>query len=259
MKYRLAFCALALLLGVACRAASPEPGESTTTRGAASAPLPLEPVVISNMPEQERGGLAVVVLHGWGAPGDDLVSLAQRLAAPRSRFFVPAAPLPKGRGRAWWSLEPGERPAHAWHDQAPAEFRPHAQVTSSRQAMQRLVREIRARYQPTRVALVGFSQGGMLSLDVALAGDPPIDRVGVLSGVIIADSLAGLHAAPSPRPSFFVSHGRGDRVLPFKAGEGTARLLEKYGFQTSFQAFDGEHAIPPEIVAALKTFLYADL
>lgn len=229
----------------------------------ASSPPPsdapvLESVIVSNMSETERGGLAVVVLHGWGAPGDDLVSLARRLEGPRSRFFVPAAPLPKGpNGRAWWSLEPGQRPVHAWHDAAPPDYRPHAQVTSARRAVQRLVRDIRSRYRPERVALVGFSQGGMLSLDVALAGDPPIDRVGVLSGLIIADSLTGLHAARAPRPTFLVSHGRADSVLPFEAGESTARLLEKYGFATTFLAFDGGHTIPLEVVSALKTFLHS--
>jgi predicted esterase len=62
---------------------------------------------LSDMSEDERGGSAVVVLHGWGAPGDDLVPLAEALARPGVRFFVPAAPLPEmGGGRAWWHLDP---------------------------------------------------------------------------------------------------------------------------------------------------------
>src|SRR5437868_14079800 len=72
---------------------------------------------------QERGGTAVVVLHGWGAPGDDLVGLARMLASahPRVRFFVPAAPLPEvGGGRAWWHLDARAAPEHARDDQAPA-------------------------------------------------------------------------------------------------------------------------------------------
>ena len=56
---------------------------------------------VSDMSEDERGGSAVVVLHGWGAPGDDLVPLAEALLRPGVRFFVPAAPLPEvGGGRA---------------------------------------------------------------------------------------------------------------------------------------------------------------
>ena len=66
---------------------------------------------VSDMREDERGGSAVVVLHGWGAPGDDLVPLAEALQRPGVRFFVPAAPLPEmGGGRAWWHLDPYARP-----------------------------------------------------------------------------------------------------------------------------------------------------
>jgi phospholipase/carboxylesterase len=61
----------------------------------------LEVVSVTDMKEEERGGSAVIVLHGWGAPGDDLVPLAKRLNRPGVRFFVPAAPLPEiGGGRA---------------------------------------------------------------------------------------------------------------------------------------------------------------
>ena len=51
----------------------------------------------------------VVLLHGFGAPGDDLVGLAPYLHAPRTRFVFPAAPLELGGlygdSRAWWLLD----------------------------------------------------------------------------------------------------------------------------------------------------------
>ena len=79
---------------------------------------------VSSMRDDDRGGSAVVVLHGWGAPGDDLVPLAEALNRPGVRFFVPAAPLPEmGGGRAWWHLDPNTRPPHADTDQVPAGFR----------------------------------------------------------------------------------------------------------------------------------------
>lgn len=253
--------AFAALGAAACRSGSsdPKPASPPSATPSMTAPevLKLEPQLISSMTESERGGLAVVVLHGWGAAGDDLVPLARRLARARSRFFVPAAPLPEGpRGRAWWSLAPGERPAHAWDDRAPTDYQPVPQLTRVRQAVQRLIRDVRERYAPERVALVGFSQGAMLSLDVALASDPPIERAALLSGVLVADSLPALHAGREPRTSFFVSHGQRDQVLPFRAGEATSQLLQKYGYATTFRAFDGGHAIPPEIVSALEAFLY---
>src|SRR3954463_8789530 len=68
---------------------------------------------VGRMREDERGGAAVVLLHGWGASGNDLVGLAQSLERSGTRFFVPAAPLAEGMGRAWWHLD-ADRPAHAF-------------------------------------------------------------------------------------------------------------------------------------------------
>src|SRR2546430_11886557 len=74
----------------------------------------LSVVRVSSMRDDERGGTAVIVLHGWGAPGDDLVPIAEVLKRPGARFFVPAAPLPEmGDGRAWWPIDPHTRPTHA--------------------------------------------------------------------------------------------------------------------------------------------------
>jgi phospholipase/carboxylesterase len=211
------------------------------------------------MPETEHGGIAVVLMHGWGASGKDLVSLAQRLLRPKARFFVPAAPLPKApNGRAWWSFEPGERPAHAVSEQPPAGYQDHPQVLRSRSLIQELIRQVQSRYAPQRVVVAGFSQGGILSLDVALAANPPVDRVVVMSGVLIAESLAGLRAPSGKKPLFFFSHGKSDPVLPFQDADLASQLLRQHGFAVTLKAFEGGHQIPPEVVEAVADFIYSD-
>src|SRR5262245_45871791 len=71
--------------------------------------------------DREGGGEGplVVLLHGFGAPGDDLVPLFRQLDVPRSvRFAFPEAPIDLGElvgpayagGRAWWMIDP------AWFD-----------------------------------------------------------------------------------------------------------------------------------------------
>lgn len=207
------------------------------------------------MSEQERGGQVVVLLHGWNAPGNDLVSLARELARPGTRFLVPAAPLSEpGGGRAWWHI--GERrPAKVERDELPDHFEPNADVGRARAAVQQLLREAVQRYAPESIAVAGFSQGAQLALDVALAAEPRVDRVGVLSGALLADSLAALRAAQPPLPSVFVSHGRTDRVLPFNGGKSIERMLAARGYAVTFFPFAGGHAIPPDVVAALGAFL----
>jgi phospholipase/carboxylesterase len=217
----------------------------------------LEVVSLGDMEPGETGGAAVVLLHGWGAPGDDLVPLAEVLARPRTRFFMPAGPLAEmGGGRAWWHLDASDRPAHAWDDRLPADHRPNHQVTAARAALQALLRQIVDRHRPDSLALGGFSQGAMLSLDVALAAAPAVDRVFALSGVLLADSLPGLQAL-AVRPPVFVSHGRRDGVLDFQGGERCSQLLARHGHAVTWRPFDGGHEIPPPVVEALRAFLFA--
>jgi phospholipase/carboxylesterase len=217
----------------------------------------LEVVTTGSLKEGEPGGVAVVFLHGWGAPGDDLVSLGHALAHPRARFFFPAGPLSElGGGRAWWHLDPQDRPAHAWTDQQAAGHQPHQQVAAARAAIQELLRTIQQRHRPDTLVLGGFSQGAMLSIDVALAAAPAVDRVVALSGVMLADSLPALRAPRPRKPPVFVSHGRQDPVLPFRGGESCKELLERQGYPVTWRPFEGGHEIPAGIVEEVRHFLF---
>ena len=217
-----------------------------------------EVVYVSGMREDERGGTAVVVLHGWGAPGDDLVPVAEALQRPGVRFFVPAAPLPEvGGGRAWWHLDPDTKPPHAFTDQLPPDFRPAPAVVAARAAVQALLTTVVDRYAPATVALVGFSQGAMLSIDVALAGAPRVDRVVAMSGVLLMDSVPALTVPRSTKPRFLLSHGRQDPVVPFATGSQAKDLLEKHGFPVTWRAFDGGHDIPEAVLADADRFLFS--
>ena len=205
------------------------------------------------MRDGERGGIAVVLLHGWGAPGDDLVPLGEALARPGSRFYMPAAPLPEqGGGRAWWHLDLDRPP---WD---PAQERaPNPAVPAARQAVQAVLRTIIERQAPTALVLGGFSQGAMLALDVALAGAPAVHRVAALSGVVLPDSKAALQAsAGGTRPPVFMSHGRYDQIVPFAAGDHGRQQLEGAGFQVTWRPFPGAHEIPPEVVRELAAFIF---
>jgi phospholipase/carboxylesterase len=225
------------------------------SRAGATAPLDVE--TVTDMPESERGGTAVVLLHGWGARGDDLVPLARRLLRPRSRFFVPAGLLAKGiGGRAWWHAGAPDGPGQAWEDAIPSGYVARPEVIAARQSVQQLLRDVRARYAPDVLVVAGFSQGAMLSLDVALAADPPVDRVGVLSGALLIDSLPALRAPRDKRPRVLVAHGRSDFRLPFHGAERASELLRERGYPVTFHPFDGAHEIPPDVALALSSLIF---
>ncbi len=267
--------ALFALAGSTCACPAGEPPPASVVRavpnaaappatGAAAGSVPkvsgsslggLEVVTLGPLGPEDKGGKLVVLLHGWGARGDDLVPLAQRLARPGVRFLVPVGPLPEARGgRAWWHLD--QRPAQAVSDEPPPGHQPHRDVSAARAAVQALLRDARQRYAPESVALVGFSQGAMLALDVAIAGDPEVDRVAVLSGALLVDSLSALRAPKARRAAVFVAHGLRDPMLPFRGAERIKAILEPHGHPVTWLPFDGAHEIPDAVVAALREFVF---
>jgi phospholipase/carboxylesterase len=238
-------------------ATPPVTAPSATTPPAPAKPGGLDVIRLGPLREDEKGGTLVVLLHGWRAHGDDLVSLARRLAQPRTRFLVPAGPLLEpGGGRAWWRLDGNARPAHAWKDEVLPDHHPNPQVTAARQAVQSLLRDAEQRYAPDSIAIAGFSQGAMLALDVAIAAEPAVARVAALSGVVLADSLPALHRGQASPPAVFVSHGRQDPVLPFAGGASIETVLGPHGYRVTFAPFDGRHEIPAAVVAQLGRFLF---
>ena len=219
-------------------------------------PAALKAKLVTTMRAEERGGIVVVLLHGYGADGDDLLPLARALMRPNTRFIVPAAPLslPSG-GRAWWDIRAQDRPRYVT-DSATAAPAASAELDAARTLVQLLLRSALERYAPEQLYIAGFSQGAMLSLDVALAATPPVQRVAVLSGALLADAASRFGHGSSPRPALFLSHGQEDPVLPFSGAQRMKAELEQHGFAVNFQSFHGGHEIPQAVVSELARFLF---
>ena len=163
---------------------------------------------------EPRGGPAalVVLLHGYGANGDDLIALGEvwRRQLPQAVFVAPNAPeeVPGMPGALQWFpltfRDPGER----WRG-----------VVAARPGLDRFLDAELARYGlgDDRLVLVGFSQGTMLGLHAGL-------RRRVTPAAIVGYS--GLLAGPehlgeiTVRPPVLLVHGAEDRVTPI----GTAAL-----------------------------------
>lgn len=217
----------------------------------------LDVVQVTQMRAEQRGGAALILLHGYGAQGDDLTSLARSLLRPGARFILPAAPLRLDNGgRAWWRLDAPGHPAYVTDESSAPAPAPNAELDAARGAVQAVLRRTLELFAPEQIALIGFSQGAMLALDVALAGAPAVQRVAVLSGALLADAAARSSALTVPPPAVFISHGREDTRLPFSGAERMKAELEQRGMNVTWRPFSGGHQIPDAVVSELRAFLF---
>lgn len=208
----------------------------------------------------------VVLLHGFGAPGDDLVALAQFLG-PRvgnARFVFPAAPLELGGlygdSRAWWLLDLAklemELRGGAIRDRR-GEI-PEG-LAEAREQLTQLLDELQARLSIADEALVlgGFSQGAMLSLDVALHRGKPVAGLVLMSGTLIAEEAWAPRFAQVKDVPIVMSHGKHDMLLPYSIAEVLRDRLAAAGAKVDFHPFLGGHEIPAPVLAAIGDWLKA--
>lgn len=206
------------------------------------------------------GDPVVVLLHGFGAPGDDLVSLGGALApaVPGARFVFLEAPLELGfqylGGRAWWHIDLEARMRRQAAGVFDTKEDPEG-LASARAHVVASVRAILKELAPTKLVLGGFSQGAMLSLDAALRSDLPLAGLVFLSGTHLAEDAWAPALASRKGLPVFATHGRRDPILPFPVSERLARQLGEAGLDVTFLAFDDGHGIPPQLLPELRRFL----
>jgi phospholipase/carboxylesterase len=205
-------------------------------------------------------GPAILLCHGFGAPGDDLVSLARVIDAGQGvRWFFPEAPLTvPGAGRAWWPIDMARLQMLQMRGQARvlAEETP-AGLASAREALEATIAALEAERGVARDKLIvgGFSQGAMLTTEIALHAERPFAGLAVLAGNLLsADRWAEAARRVGPSLHAFLAHGRRDPVLPFAGAEALRALLEASGAEVDWVAHGGQHEIPPPVVTGLGVF-----
>jgi phospholipase/carboxylesterase len=164
----------------------------------------------------------VVLLHGVGADGSDLISLASYWAplVPDAEFCAPDAPYPCDMapfGRQWFSLQ----------DRSPAAIL--AGVRATAPILDAFLDDALAErgLASSQLALVGFSQGTMMSLYVAPRRAAPVAGVVGYSGALVgADALA---RELRSRPPVLLVHGDADDVVPPSALPLAVSRLEAAG------------------------------
>lgn len=224
---------------------------------------------------QPEGDVSVekvaVFCHGFGAPGTDLVGLAQELLHSAEsdepvQLIFPAAPLSLADqgmpgARAWWLLSIARLIAAMESGQFEQirEEVPEG-IDSAREQLTETIEVAldRANLNESNLLLGGFSQGAMLSMDVACRGlKAAPEALCLFSGALICQSHWKDTATRLAECNIIQSHGRQDPILPFTAGEWLRDLLRAANCDVEFIAFNGPHTIPIEAIEATGRALAA--
>ncbi len=220
--------------------------------------------------DREGGGSGplVVLMHGYGAPGEDLLPLFRVLPVPREvRFAFPEAPLAPPDfaafgGRAWWQIDVAalQLAAAAGRARDRTNETPPGMVVA-REQMNAVLDglEHKLGVSGDRIVLGGFSQGAMLATDIALHRKQPLAGLALLSSTLLCrDVWAPLMAARAALP-VLQTHGREDPLLSFEIAVELRDLWRAAGAKVEWVEFRGGHEIPSVALEALGRFLQARL
>jgi len=212
-------------------------------------------------------GPSVVLLHGYGVPGNDLVLLPRlaRVATPQPlRWFFPEGPLvidgqPGGPARAWYAVDraaiqrrvEAEQPPYPIRDSVPPGM--DGAVDQVEACLDVLAREHGV--APSRTILGGFSQGAVMATALVLRHRPLFAGAALLSGRLLEpDAMEAPLRELGAELQVFLAHGTADAVIPFANGVALRDVLQAHGASLEWFPYPGGHAITSEVHAALASY-----
>ncbi len=218
--------------------------------------------IIDRLPVNAKPHVIVVLCHGYGASGSDLVPIADELfdefrqLEDRIAFVFPEAPLTLDEsglpgGRAWWAIDIFKLQLAV----ATGRFREMrtsqpAGLSEARELLTETVTQICKQYglQVSQLVLGGFSQGAMLTTETTLHLDQNPAALVAMSGTLLNETVWRSLAPNHKGLRVLQSHGTHDPILPYEAAEDLQKLLIESGADVEFIRFAGEHQIPFQVL-----------
>lgn len=187
---------------------------------------PVRPARDGGKPQQ-----LVVLLHGYGADGEDLIGLADPLgeALPAALFAAPNAPARSAQspfGYEWFPLDFGDIGTSI-----------RAGLPVARPLIVDYLDDLWSRtgLGPEATFLCGFSQGAMLALHAGLAMETPLLGIISFSGALVPATGFGTQ----PKPPVCLIHGDSDEVMETERTLAAAEQLAAAGYDVSLHISPG--------------------
>ena len=195
---------------------------------------------------------AVILLHGVGSNGRDLISLAPMLAEalPNTVFISPDAPFE-------YDMAIGYADMYQWFSLADRTLDVMlAGLRNVQPIIDDLIDSVLEKYAlpASKLALFGFSQGTMTALFVGARRAEKIAGIVGCSGALLAPELLASEAVS--KPDICLIHGVQDDVVPFAAMQNAEIALKENGFKVETHSRpDLAHSIDLEGIESAKKFL----
>ncbi len=191
----------------------------------------------------------LLLLHGYGSNEADLFSFAKELP---DEYYVISLQAP-------FDLQYG---SYAWYainfDADASKFSDLDQARSSRNLVLTTLDELQRKYpiDAQAVALIGFSQGAILSYAIALSYPNRIQRVAALSGYLNTEIAAeGFEKNKLANLQIYASHGTVDQVIPVEWARKSPEILTNLGVRVQFKEYPIGHGVSPQNFYDLTNWL----
>lgn len=203
----------------------------------------------------EEGRILVIGLHGNGGSADGFSPLRDLFADPDIIFAAPEGPYPyllhhKSKKEMFsWEIQIQDKALWERADPLSVEY------------IMDVVDYLRELIHPQKIYLLGHSQGGAYAYAAGIRNSNRIDGIIVFGGTIPPmgtsySLLSEEHLRKGNRSRVFIAHGRNDRSVGIEVGIRSKELLEKYGYDVAFTAYDGGHEVSPEAMRQAEEWIH---
>lgn len=209
-------------------------------------------------PARKKDAPLLLLLHGYGSNEEDLFSFAPELSHD---FFIVSARAPyelAPYGAAWYAIN---------FDASGGKFSDDIQAGASMDLIRTFIQEIQDHYPVNQepIHILGFSQGAILSYALSLSYPHLFKKVVAMSGYINQDlirdkeALASRFRESENTPSYFISHGSMDQVVPYSWAKIAPEFLMQIQAKHVFKDYPTGHGVTRDNFYEMKDWLEADL
>ena len=203
---------------------------------------------------------SVIWMHGLGASAHDFVDMPRIISRPGTRWVFPNAPVRPVTLNNGWRMP-------SWFDirylagQSEGERECPLEAEESSEILTALIEQEHARGIPyNRIVLVGFSQGGAMSLYTGCRFPQQLAGMACLSGYLLFPEHHMDASSPANRNTpILVCHGIRDDMVPFSSGQRTVEFLRGNGWSVDFEQYPMFHEVCMSEINRVEEFFSAIL